>query len=147
MATKPVTANKSPEILAMIGAELSVHLGKSGLKDDKVSDIALGFMETLRKTLGGQLVYFPKGAKIDMDKLSVEIYDKHFHGAAVHDLVQEYNVSTAYIYRVLASERARRKQERDAEAEARREARRDADKDRWKREGGLGVGTVTLGGV
>lgn len=126
--------SKTPELLSYIGAGLSTHLEKLGFQEMQASEAALDFMEWLRHELGGQLIYFPKGAKKDHDDRAAEVYDKHFRGATVGELVQEYKLSAARVYRLLAQERLRRRLERDAEAEARRKT----DAARWKREGGIG---------
>ncbi len=125
-----MTRDKTPELLAHLGAGLSIHLVKFGLQETQASEAALDFMDWLKKELGGQLIYFPKGARKDSDNRAAEIYEKHCAGASVNSLVHEYGLSITRVYKLLAQERLRRRLERDAELEVRHQT----DIARWKRE-------------
>ncbi|MOA51248.1 Mor transcription activator family protein [compost metagenome] len=87
-------------------------------------------MDWLRAELGGQLVYFPKHRRAEMDERAAELYDRHWQGASIYDLVQEFKLSVPHVYQLLAQERQRRRQERDAQADATHQA----DRARWRRE-------------
>lgn len=132
--TQALTRNKTPELLAHLGAGLSTHLVKFGLQEIQASEAALDFMDWMKRELGGQIIYFPKGFKARVDDRSIEIHDKRSAGASIDELVREYGLTTQGVYKLLSAERLRRRLARDAEAEA----RRAVDKNRWKREGANG---------
>ncbi|MEG6631208.1 Mor transcription activator family protein [Pseudomonas aeruginosa] len=127
-------SNKASELIAFIGSGFSEHLGKHVRDEATVSKATLDFMDWIRTHLGGQQVYFPRELQVDKAEQFAEIYDKHFHGTSIQDLVLEYKVSTQAIYRAIASEREKRRLERDALEQERLSRSRE----RWKREGGNG---------
>ncbi|KMN37439.1 hypothetical protein VI26_03285 [Chromobacterium sp. LK1] len=119
-----------PELLSHFCAVVADRLEKNGQTAKQASEIALGIMEYLRKEFGGQNVYFPMGITQSNEAKAIEILDKFYAGTTVQDLAYEYQYSIQWVYRIIADERARRRQEREED----KEAKRAKEHERWSRE-------------
>lgn len=81
------------------------ELEKQGIQPGCIPEkAAIAVGEHLAVAWGGQQVYFPK----DIPRRNARLYDE-FTGNNASALARKYNLSTASIYQILASERERRR--------------------------------------
>lgn len=87
--------------------ELSIHLEKRGIKSSDAHEISRDIVDTLRQSMGGCQLYFPKLNKKDNSERNAEIFREYTRGAFVNELSVKYNVSLQTIYNAIKIERER----------------------------------------
>ncbi len=96
-----------PELLVELAGVLLERLRKRGIPDAEA--IAREQTEDIRGALGGELIYFPKGAQYDKRLRNEKIWHDHIRkGVAPPQLSQRYGLNIVTIYEILAAERAKR---------------------------------------
>ncbi|HFW3713565.1 TPA: Mor transcription activator family protein, partial [Salmonella enterica subsp. enterica serovar 6,7:y:-] len=75
--------------------------------------IASEVVDTLRQSMGGCQLYFPKLNQKDNSERNAEIFKEYKRGAFVNELAIKYNVSLQAIYNAIRKERERQQAEED----------------------------------
>lgn len=99
---------KLPEIIGDIAYLFANLLIKRGYGQEAANDVAFEAADAVRKEFGGQIIYFPKGTKFELEGKADEIFNK-FTGANQRELAAEYGVSVPHVYRVIAKVRITRR--------------------------------------
>ncbi|EEF0879809.1 hypothetical protein DIN21_12075 [Salmonella enterica subsp. enterica serovar Virchow] len=89
--------------------EIGIHLEKRNIKKDDAHKIASDVVDTLRQSMGGCQLYFPKLNQKDNSERNAEIFKEYKRGAFVNELAIKYNVSLQAIYNAIKRERERLK--------------------------------------
>lgn len=87
--------------------EIGIHLEKRNIKKDDAHKIASDVVDTLRQSMGGCQLYFPKLNQKDNSERNAEIFKEYKRGAFVNELAIKYNVSLQAIYIAIRKERER----------------------------------------
>ncbi|EIV1841825.1 hypothetical protein L7E85_004162 [Salmonella enterica] len=87
--------------------EICIHLEKRNIKKDDAHKIASDVVDTLRQSMGGCQLYFPKLNQKDSSERNAEIFREYKRGAFVNELAIKYNVSLQTIYNAIKRERER----------------------------------------
>ncbi|EBE4778023.1 hypothetical protein FHK17_00720 [Salmonella enterica] len=87
--------------------EIGIHLEKRNIKKDDAHKIASDVVDTLRQSMGGCQLYFPKLNQKDNSERNAEIFKEYKRGAFVNELAIKYNVSLQAIYNAIKRERER----------------------------------------
>ncbi|ELD6862572.1 hypothetical protein QJE39_003641 [Salmonella enterica] len=107
---KKLNSNVGNTIKGFVGElieELSIHLEKRGIKNSDAHKIANDVVDTLRQSMGGCQLYFPKLNQKDNTGRNAEIFKEYTRGAFVNELAVKYNVSLQAIYNAIKRERER----------------------------------------
>lgn len=99
----------STELLADLAEFLEHHAREAGLSKKAAKDLGLAVATKLAEHWGGQSLYIPKNTAAKMRSRDTEIFSK-FTGDNASDLAKEYNLSFQCIHRIIARERAVRRQ-------------------------------------
>lgn len=119
------------EVAASLAATLGQCLRKHGIAENDSDVIALDVLQEVRRTYGGQNLYFPREQKEKISERDAEIYERFTNNElSVPEIAQEYGISLQWAYHIIRTVRAKRKEGREAE----RQAERDKEHARWKRE-------------
>ncbi|EHR8188416.1 Mor transcription activator family protein [Salmonella enterica subsp. enterica] len=87
--------------------EIGIHLEKRNIKKDDAHKIASDVVDTLRQSMGGCQLYFPKLNQKDNSERNAEIFKEYKRGVFVNELAIKYNVSLQAIYNAIKRERER----------------------------------------
>ncbi|HAF5675948.1 TPA: hypothetical protein G8N93_000421 [Salmonella enterica] len=87
--------------------EICIHLEKRNIKKDDAHKIASEVVDTLRQSMGGCQLYFPKLNRTVNHERDKEIFKEYKRGAFVNELAIKYNVSLQAIYNAIKRERER----------------------------------------
>ncbi|EDU0267918.1 hypothetical protein CCF61_000066 [Salmonella enterica subsp. enterica serovar Glostrup] len=101
------TGNTIKGFVGELMEELSIHLEKRGIKSSDAHEISRDIVDTLRQSMGGCQLYFPKLNKKDNSERNAEIFREYTRGAFVNELSVKYNVSLQTIYNAIKIERER----------------------------------------
>lgn len=96
-----------PDTLADLARLIHDQLLQDGFGAERAGPQALRIVESLRRELGGSLIYIPKDiarARRGRDDAIVREFTGRNHDA----LARKYGVSTLHVYRILAAARLRR---------------------------------------
>lgn len=97
--------SKGPELLLDLTQHITHALGELiALDSDQAEHVAKEVADRMAAHWGGQNIYFPMGLSIKLSRRDREIYDK-FTGRNHHELVREYGVSLAWIYKIIKAVR------------------------------------------
>ncbi|AAQ59153.1 Mor transcription activator family protein [Chromobacterium violaceum] len=119
------------EITASLAAVIGQSLQKRGLTEHDSDDIALEVMQEVRRTYGGQNLYFPLEQGQSISERDAEIYQRYTKGElSVQEIALEYSISLQWAYHIIRTVRVKQQQEQEEEKQAQREKERT----RWKRE-------------
>jgi len=80
--------------------ELVTEGVKGSLDDKDAFDLAVGVVDKIRHTFGGELVYVCKGRTLDSIIMSNKIWGD-FNGDNHHELSKKYDCSIQWIYEVV----------------------------------------------
>jgi len=94
---KQRTATFLLDLHAHLTAELQ---DKGDMQEKAANDTALEIVDHIRKTYGGETLYFPKGQELDATLRHHSIY-KEFNGKNHASLAKKYGVSTQWVYAVI----------------------------------------------
>ena len=97
--------SKGPELLIDLTQHIAHALGELiALDSEQAEHVAKEVADRMAAHWRGQNIYFPMGLSIKLSRRDREIYDK-FTGHNHHELVREYGVSLAWIYKIIKAVR------------------------------------------
>ncbi len=97
---------KGKELLGDIAAKMaSVLRAKGGMTAERAHEIAADVVDMLRKDLGGQLFYLPKGTALDIESRDIAMW-RDFNGRNHEELSRKYNLAIPKVYQRLKAVRA-----------------------------------------
>jgi Mor family transcriptional regulator len=79
---------------------LETELQNNGVSKEIAAKISQSTVDNLRKSYGGEHIYFPKGKELDAILKHHEIY-KHWNGHNQVQLAKEFNMTVPAVYRIL----------------------------------------------
>ena len=94
---KQRTATFLLDLHAHLATEL---LDKGRMEPKEANDTAMDIVDHVRKTYGGETLYFPKGQELDATLRHHSIY-KEFNGRNHASLAKKYGVSTQWVYSII----------------------------------------------
>lgn len=99
--------SRGPELLVdLIDKTARVLEAKAGLEPDTARLCAEEVARHMRMEWGGQQVYFPKGAAVDISDRDLQLF-REFDGHNQVELARRYNMSVQWVYqRLKAVQRA-----------------------------------------
>lgn len=90
-----------PEFLADMADMIKECLEETcGIPQEKATDFAFKVTEMLRKTYGGEMLYFPKAVHIDLSMRDLEILKK-CKDMPYSEVAHEFGISTRRIYQII----------------------------------------------
>ena len=90
--------SKGPELLADLSAfAIKILQEKAGMDDDQAANLARDLVDAMRHYWGGQLVYFPKGLKLEIVDRDIHMYAE-FNGYNHAVLAKKYDLSMQAVY-------------------------------------------------
>lgn len=87
------------------------RLENEGITVELSRPVALAAVEEIRKVFGGDEVYIPKGAMIDISSRDWAVW-KDFNGRNLHELRSKYNLSRRRLEQIIARCRYEDKKQR-----------------------------------
>jgi len=88
----------APQLLADLADKLALALAKRGIGPESAAEIGIEIADQMRADWGGQHIYFPQGAAIDITRRDMELWEK-FNGHNHAALAREYDLSVIHVYR------------------------------------------------
>jgi len=93
-----------PPLLVEFFQQLSCELQKNDIEKPLATDVAKNVVDSLRRNLGGSMMYIPKGKLIDSDE-KCEAIRKAFTGKNHQELSTRYGVCIQSIYRIVKTKK------------------------------------------
>lgn len=99
--TKPAHHKRdAPELLADLVDRCVSICQTQGLTDEQADAIALALEQEMSAAWGGQVIYFPKGARMRVTAKHLQIYHE-FTGHNHAELAERHGVSVHWVYAII----------------------------------------------
>lgn len=99
--TKPAHHKRdAPELLADLVDRCVAICHAKGVDANTADAIALALEEEMSACWGGQVIYFPKGARMRVAERHLQIY-REFTGHNHAELAQRYDISMHWVYAII----------------------------------------------
>jgi Mor family transcriptional regulator len=89
-----------PELYDDMGQIVSRELYAMGFPPENSKQGAFRIMDTIRRELGGSVMYLPKGLSYDLSPRDQEIFDK-FNGRNYYELAREYDLTEMQVRNIV----------------------------------------------